>query len=241
MNDPYRFHLPDLSAVPLQLPEDQAHHAARVLRLEDGAAVVVFDGRGGWAQATLHPAGKQMRVKLTSDIYQDPPPTRALTLATAVPKGDRAEWLIEQASQLNVTTIQWLDADRSVVRPKDSGGKMDKWKRLAIESAKQCGRTHVMKIEPMRTLDELLQSAAGISTRLWLEPRSTLAVQAAIPPIATTIIAFIGPEGGWSERELQLAAAQPNLAAVHLTPTVLRVETASAALAAIVACADSPS
>jgi 16S rRNA (uracil1498-N3)-methyltransferase len=235
--DDYRFYVPDLTATELLLPEDQAHHAMRVMRLGSGAMAVVFDGRGGWARGTLHPAGKQMRVVLASEVMRDSGPLRALTLATAVPKGDRAEWLIEQASQLNVTTIQWLDAERSVVRPKETGGKMEKWRRLAIESAKQCGRTHVLSIEPMRKLADLLQSSSGVEKRFWLDPRAAQAMPQMIGGVGELIIAFIGPEGGWSGGELELAAAQSNLASVRLTDTVLRVETACAAVAAIVASA----
>ncbi len=234
--DEYRFYLPDLTAQPPVLPEDQANHALRVLRLTEGAPVVVFDGRGGWASAVLHPAERQVRLELTSSLQQDDPPRHPLTLATAVPKGDRAEWLMEQASQLNVSIIQWLDTHRGVVRPKESGGKIEKWRRLAIESAKQCGRTHLLKIQPMRSLKEVLQNSAAGELRLCLDPRSPTNIQQVLPESPGPITAFIGPEGGWSPEELELQAAAPNLISVRLTPTILRIETACVAIAAYVNC-----
>jgi len=236
--DRYRFYVPDLTPHPLLLPEDQAHHALRVLRLTEGTPVVVFDGRGGSAPGTLLVRGRQVQLALAEPVQQALPPARPLTLVTAVPKGDRADWLIEQASGLNVTTLQWLDAQRSVVRPRESGGKMEKWQRLAIESAKQCGRTHLLAIEPLRPLAEVLEISAGTALRLCLDPRSTLSVYEALPPTPAPVVAFVGPEGGWSPQELDLLAGAPNLQRVRLTPTILRIETAAAAIAAIVACRD---
>lgn len=159
-----------------------------------------------------------------------------LTIATSVPKGERAEWLIEQASQLNVSVVQWLSCDRSVVKPGE--GKMEKWRRLAVESAKQCGRTHLLHIVEPISLATLL-IGANTATVLWLEPRSGESVSKALAQLSADkqVIALIGPEGGWSPKEsshLEAQVAAGRIKQVRLTTTVLRIETACAALASLV-------
>jgi 16S rRNA (uracil1498-N3)-methyltransferase len=244
----YRFYVPDLctqagsqSSGEVALPEDQAHHAQAVLRLEAGARVVLFDGQGAWVEAIVAQVSKnRVRLSVTENITLDPPPTLHLSLLTAVPKGERAEWLIEQASQLNVAVVQWLDCERSVVKPREGGQKLEKWARLAIESAKQCGRTHILTINPPTPLHSLLNALPAAGTKvLWLEPRpgGKTVAQALTGMAEHTLSALIGPEGGWSDRERELleqAAQQGWLERVRLTPTVLRIETACAAVAAII-------
>ena len=115
--DKYRFYVVDLvgqagatggaGAGLIYLPEDQGHHARTVLRLEVGAEVVLFDGKGGWAEGkVVEDGGKKGRggvgVKIQGGVHVDAKNAVELTIATAIPKGDRADWLIEQASQLNV-------------------------------------------------------------------------------------------------------------------------------------------
>jgi 16S rRNA (uracil1498-N3)-methyltransferase len=250
--DLYRFFVPDLlprsgdAAGLIRLPDDQAHHARTVLRLEPGQPILLFDGAGHWSTGKLAAVGKhELTATLTGPLTTDAPPATALTLAAAIPKGERAEWLVEQASQLDVAAIQWLDTDRGVVKPKEGGGKLAKWRRLAIESAKQCGRTHLMDIREPLSLTAALACATAENetlpqTLLWLEPREgpdsrpLAAIAAARPP---RITALIGPEGGWSDREFQLLearAAAGALTRVRLTRTVLRIETACAAVAALI-------
>jgi 16S rRNA (uracil1498-N3)-methyltransferase len=237
---PYRFYVPDLpldlSAELFHLPSIESHHAHKVLRLAPGDEIIAFNGRGGWCEALLVTIDKSGTLAAPTRIAVDPPPAPALTLATSVPKGERADWLVEQASQLNVSVIQWLDCQRSVVKPREGGQKIDKWRRLAIESAKQCGRTHLLQIEDLTPLDTLLQRPTPL---LWLDPRpggQSVAQILATLPADAPLTALIGPEGGWSDAELTLlqAADSGRLHRVRLTPTVLRIETACTALAAIV-------
>jgi len=237
MSDRYRFYCPNLAAGEVTLPDDQAHHAVNVLRLEVAAEVEVFDGAGGMAVAKVTAAGKRgVMVQLLGELTVSPPPMPDLTLATAAPKGDRLEWLVEQASQLNVARIILLDCDRSVVKPKESGGKIEKLRRLAIESAKQCGRNHVLKVEPMRTLKALLaDTSLADTTVLALDPRAAASASQVVSPTGS-FLALIGPEGGWSDGELNLLATSPQIQRVRLTPTVLRIETACAAIAALCGC-----
>jgi 16S rRNA (uracil1498-N3)-methyltransferase len=252
--DLYRFFVPDLrrqlpqegqaggDRTRVPLPDDQGHHARSVLRLAGGEEVVLFDGAGAWAGGTVVAGGPKARetlVEVTRAVTVDPPPAIRLTLATAVPKGERAEWLVEQASQLNAWRVQWLACDRGVVKPREGGQKLEKWRRLAVESAKQCGRTHVMGVDEPRDLADVVGAAGAAGARLlWLDPRGKRAAAEAVREMAAgEVVALIGPEGGWSERETRLLAAAGTGGAgepVRLTTTVLRIETACAAVAAVV-------
>ena len=228
---------PFCTAGTVALPPDQGHHAQSVLRLNTGDRIVLFDGAGTLAEAILDRLAKStVTARLDGPLREVAPPAIHLTLATAVPKGERAEWLVEQASQLNVAAIQWLDCDRSVVKPREGGGKIEKWRRLAIESAKQCHRAHLLQIHEMGNLAAVL---AGAATFLWLDPGGdgVAAVAALHGVMCGRIVAFIGPEGGWSIAERKMLGAavrEGTIKRVRLTDTVLRIETASAALAAVV-------
>ncbi len=225
----------------IRLPDQESHHARHVLRLMDEARVILFDGNGNWLAAQLHFEKKsECEARALGELQSEPEAQTRLILATAVPKGDRAEWLIEQASQLNVRTVQWLTCDRSQVRPKESGQKMEKWRRLAVESAKQCGRNHLLRIEPSRTIEQVLEMGYAAARRLlWLDPADSASSIYQISQMGLNdrdLIALIGPEGGWSDQEraiLQSLVDQRKAVRVRLTSTVLRIETACAAIAAI--------
>ncbi len=229
----------------VRLPEDQSHHARAVLRRSAGEGVVLFDGKGGWAEGVVAEGGGKKSGASGGDwrgVRFEGRPGVELTLATAVPKGDRAEWLVEQASQLNVGRIVWVDCDRGVVKPKEGGAKIEKWRRLAVESAKQCHRTHVMGVEEMVGLGEVLRGGKAAGARmLWLEPRedgSSRRVGEVVGGMREgKVVALVGPEGGWSARECEMlegAVGRGEVVRVRLTETILRIETAGVAIAAIV-------
>ncbi len=152
-----------------ELSTDQAHHARDVLRLKPDAAVVLFDGSGQWAPAQLTIHKKQVTYQLTAEIVCDPPPLYHLTIATAVPQGYRAHDLLEKISQLGVDQLIWLECRYSVAHPVATADKMDKWKRLAIESAKQCGRNRILAVEPPCTPMELLERRDKYRTMIWTD------------------------------------------------------------------------
>lgn len=260
--DLYRFYVPDLARQlnpsnstaspdlpatgtlpPVRLPDDQAHHARSVLRLEAGQPVILFDGNGSWCEASFTLAGKREALATPRPpLHHDAPPQIRLTLAPAVPKGERAEWLVDQASQLYVTRLQWLACDRGVVKPREGGAKVDKWRRISIESAKQCGRTHLMAIDEPLTLEALLAATPATTAILWLDPRASHTARTLLPTLLASndtpveMLALIGPEGGWSPREqavLQQAVAHRPVHPLRLTTTVLRIETAASTLAAV--------
>ena len=231
-----RIHTSTLRAAgDLTLSEREAHHARDVLRLGTGDVVELFDDAGATARGTIvssATAGVVVRVEAPSAATAGDVAVR-LTVAAAVPKGDRAEWMIEKLSELGVERFIPLATARSVVLP-EGKNKRDRWTRIATEAAKQSRRRGVMRIAELTKLGNALADATGAGACWHLSTAAAatrvLDLVGPVPPRALT--AFVGPEGGWTDEELaQFESA--GATAVKLTPTVLRVETAAVAIAAI--------
>ena len=185
--------------------------------------------------------------QISGPIRHDRPPLVDITIACAVPKVDRAATLIEQASQLGVSRLIWLNCQHSIVRPQAAGEKMKRWRSLAIESAKQCGRNYVLRIDPLTEFSAALEEfQTAKKTILWANPRaprslSDWVIKQLYPLLAEraggpfALMALIGPEGGFSRREQDLLGAIPEAMPVRLADNILRVETAALACAAIIA------
>ena len=246
-----RLHTASLSPGLVELDAVQAHHARHVLRLSDGDAVEVFDdaGRTGAGVVVLPTddggGGNVGGLSVRVDAVSEPASSAGrvtLTVAAAVPKGDRADWMVEKLSELGCDAFVPLLADRSVVQPKGTG-KRDRWVRLATESAKQCRRPGVMRVVEPATLAAALAELAGAADGApgvgWFMDTGPDAVAVrqlllAAPPAGGRLTLFVGPEGGWTAGEVERMRAA-SLTGVSLTPTILRVETAAVAAAACVA------
>lgn len=230
---PRRVHIPDLRPGRLPLPADTAHYLLAVLRLPDGATVEAFDSAGRVAPATLH-AGPPALIEITSDPVAGPA-TMPLTVASAVPKGDRADYLVEKLGELGVARWVPLRTNRSVVHP-DGASKFARWERIAVEAARQSHAPAVLQIAPLAApgdLASLIVSPADAVPQppvVWVcstRPDALPALSA--PPPAAVLV---GPEGGWTDDELA-AFAHAGHTHVSLGPTVLRVETAALVAAAL--------
>ena len=221
----------------LTLSEREAHHARDVLRLSSGDEVELFDDAGATARGTIvisGAGGVVVRVEEPSVASSGDVAAVRLTIAAAVPKGDRAEWMIEKLSELGAARFIPLATARSVVLPAGKN-KHERWARVATEAAKQSRRRGVMRIDALTDLAEALSAArdAGscwhLSTTAGAAP--VLDLLSRNPPRELT--AFVGPEGGWTDDEVSRFEAS-GATGVTLTPTILRVETAAVAIASIV-------
>jgi 16S rRNA (uracil1498-N3)-methyltransferase len=206
-----------------------------VLRLTQGAEVEVFDDAGRVGRGVLTIFGSRVAVRV--DAVGKAPPLGAsvrLTVAAAVPKGDRADWMVEKLAELGVAEFIPLSAARSVVLPGGTN-KRERWVRIATEAAKQSRRSGVMRVGELTKVEEAMKRA-GLAWYLATEPGvNPIGIAEAIAGAAAAaeLLAFVGPEGGWTDDELaQFAAAGAR--AVRLTNTILRVETAAVAVAAVV-------
>jgi 16S rRNA (uracil1498-N3)-methyltransferase len=214
------------SGGPATLTGDEARHLARVCRLGPGAVVELFDGQGHATRARVVLVGKDhVDLAPLGTPLPDRAPPLSLTLATAVPKGDRFDWLVEKATELGVARLIPLITERSVVDPRV--GKLDRLRRSVIEACKQCGRNRIMVIDPpVRWVD--LTTVGAPDLRLFARPGGLAYPQWPRPTRGQAVCLVIGPEGGFTDEELARARAE-GWFPVGLGATLLRVETAAIA------------
>jgi 16S rRNA (uracil1498-N3)-methyltransferase len=207
-----QFHVEDLEAPELQREDEQ--HLRKVLRAREGEEVVVTDGQGSWALYEVLSFG----LRRVSDVNLDPPAPETSLYLTPL-KGDRAEWAVAKATEVGVSRVVPLIAERMVVKFKGDAREkiLARWRRIAAEASNQCRRTYdVVIADPIRVKDvhSLVAVADLGATGNWAGLRSVA----------------IGPEGGWAKDEWDVGRRR-----VGLGPTVLRAETAGVIAASLLA------
>ena len=212
------------------LAGDEARHLARVLRAKVGDAVSLFDGTGREWPARVAMLGRD-RVEL---VAGEPGVDAAahgipVTLAVALPKGDRQKWMVEKLTELGVTRLVPLETRRGVAEATASA--QARLERVVIEACKQCGRNTLLEIAAGRPLDRLLADIPVDACVVIADPNGRPLDAATPTPAAAAVIALVGPEGGFTAEELA-AAEHAGAVRVSLGPHILRVETAAIALAA---------
>lgn len=224
-----RFHCDPLQVGDVTLDEAEARHLSASRRLAAGDAVMLFDGAGHEARAVVQ-AAKGTRARLSvAEVERRPRLLPQLTLAVAVPKGPRQDWLIEKCTELGVAAIVPLVTQRSVSQASEH--RLDKWRRTAIEAAKQSGQSWLPDLCEPAALPELIQRF-GEYERVVIASASATTAAAALGEGAT-ILALVGPEGDFAPDELHQAQAA-GAVSMTLGPNVLRVETAAVAIAALI-------
>ncbi|OYV93282.1 MAG: 16S rRNA (uracil(1498)-N(3))-methyltransferase [Planctomycetia bacterium 21-64-5] len=219
-----------------RLVDEEAHHLAHVMRAHTGDEVVVFDGSGAeWAARVARIGRSEVDLELFERREVDRELHLRLTLAVALPKGDRQRWLVEKAVELGVHRLQPLLTERGVAQPIDKA--LVRLRRTVIEASKQCGRNRLMEIAPpVDCLDCIAAASEGDAVRAMADPCGTQSVGSFLaginPSAARALTCLIGPEGGFSKRELDVAQ-QYGWPLVTLGRRILRVETAAVYLAAV--------
>jgi 16S rRNA (uracil1498-N3)-methyltransferase len=222
-----RFFCPDSPVdARVALEGDEARHLAKVRRVGVGECVELFDGRGSTHRAEVIAIGRD-RVDLVvrETTFRDRSGACSLTLATAVPKGDRFDWLVEKATELGVDRLVPLVSERSTVDPRTA--KLERLRRTIIEASKQSRRDWLMEIEAPVSVAKVFNAFAD-STRLIAHPGAPGIVSFRPRLAGATAVLAIGPEGGFSDAEVELAGSKGWLK-VGLGQTVLRIETAALA------------
>ncbi len=225
----------------VDLPEDEARHLTKVLRVRAGDAVAVFDGRGHEYRARVEQAGRSgARVRVLEALISAPEPDVAVTLAQAVLKGDRMDEVVRDATMMGVAAIQPVVTARTQVSlaALRRGAALDRWRRVAVASVKQCRRAVVPVIHTPCALDTFVRTGGGAGTlRLMLiEPgggaTGTRGALAELPrPAAAHLL--VGPEGGWAAEEVEAAVAN-GWTPMTLGRRTLRADAAPVAAIAVV-------
>lgn len=222
-----RFLFAELASTPVRLSGEQARHLVHVLRLGAGAEVVIFDGKGRAVNAVVTRVdGDFVELEVGDGVPGNESPLE-LTVAVAVPKGNTMSLIVQKLTELGVTTIQPVIADNGEMPADAIVKRLDRWRRIAIESAKQCGRSRLPRVEPPRPFKELAHSGA------WLLTPGASALPSSQKVPSSSFVFFVGPEGGWSETELELAEDR-ELLVFGLGPRTLRTETAAIAATTLI-------
>jgi 16S rRNA (uracil1498-N3)-methyltransferase len=227
------------------LPEAEAHHLAKVLRLKVGDLVAVFDGAGHEAVACVQTmAGRRVTVKPVETRVSAEEPAIAITLAQALLKSDKMDRVIRDAVMLGVAAIQPFVSARTEVPHAavraGARGRQDRWDRTVIASVKQCGRAVVPVVHPTLAWPDLLKAERDALCLMFVEPHagalakagsgaSLQSLEARVPSKATIVI---GPEGGWEPQEISNAVAA-GVTMVTLGQRVLRADAAGALAIAV--------
>jgi len=221
------------------LTGSEAHHALAVYRFREGDELELFDGKDrsfrgridGISESTIQGVLLQ---STTADISS----AANLILFAGLIKGPRWDWLVQKACEVGVDVLVPIVTERTVVdlSGKDTEGKRERWERISMEAAKQCGRVRPMAVRSPLAMKEA--ASAAPTGACWLIPSEKAkgttvrqALQKAGHP--STVLLWIGPEGGWSADELHWADQQ-GAQAVTLGPRLLRSETAAMVASALV-------
>ncbi len=218
----------------------EAKHISKVLRMKPGDRFILMDGKGSRFLAVIESAAsKEVLVVLEKPVPKPLPSPVHITLCQALPKSRAMDYLIQKTSELGVDRIVPFFSERTVVKYKKDSliNKMRHWHEVAISSAKQCGRGIPVSIDSPVLFSDVMEKWRGdhaLKVVLWEEEESKdLKSMLETSPPAANFVGVIGPEGGFSEEEIN-AARDGGFASVSLGNRILRAETAAITTVAIV-------
>jgi 16S rRNA (uracil1498-N3)-methyltransferase len=202
----------------------RARRLREVLRIRSGATLQVFDGSGREREAHVSAmTGSGVVLTLGGDVEAAAEPPVRIVLACAFPKASRGDWLVEKATEIGVAQLVPTETDRSVMRAGE--GRYARWQRIAIEAAEQCGRA-LIPLVGGEVPDDALHIVG--------DPDTAVTIRMAVAEAASTpqaIVLHIGPEGGWTQAELDAFDAQ-GAVRCSMGPRLMRIETAAIVAAA---------
>jgi 16S rRNA (uracil1498-N3)-methyltransferase len=241
-----RFYAPDIDITSrsVDLPRDEAEHLRRVLRLGVGDRVQVFDGRGREFRGRVDQIDRTTaRVVLEGAVEPAREPSVRLVLAQVVPKGDGMDRIVRDAAMLGVSAIVPLVSARAEVDPRRliSSGRVVRWQRIAVASVKQCGRAVVPDVRQPESLDACCRTAEAVRRFLLAEPGLASAEPVRISrllaePAPASALLIVGPEGGWTDDEVELAS-RAGCTTLTLGSRTLRADAAAAVAITALQCA----
>jgi 16S rRNA (uracil1498-N3)-methyltransferase len=215
------------------LNENASHYLSKVLRMQEGRELIVFNGKGGEYCAQINELGKKQVSIQVNQFHQDNRQSSLdLHLAIGVSRGERMDWVLQKATELGVTQIIPLITERTEVKIK--GEKQDKkmqhWQQIIVSACEQCQRNLLPILQEPQAIDDWLKTVST-DCRFVLHHRNDQCLSKSAVPKSITLL--IGPEGGLSEEEITLAENK-EFQSLRLGPRILRTETAPVAAISLV-------
>ena len=210
------------------------HHLARVARIKAGEEVWIFDRQGHRYLAEVEAVGKDRSCLKLVEPAAAADPGLEITLGQALIKPGNMDLVVQKAAELGVTVLVPLVTARSLHGQAGDGGKrVERWRKIALEAAKQSRRSAAIEIEPFTPAEELAGRRSG-GRKLYLSEkggkplREVLTGVAGPPALPPSVVLLTGPEGGWTAGEEEMLKGA-GFEAVSLGKTILRAETATIA------------
>nr|WP_298129995.1 16S rRNA (uracil(1498)-N(3))-methyltransferase [uncultured Pseudoxanthomonas sp.] len=219
----------------LALPETAANHLARVLRLREGDACVVFNGDGHDYDARLSTIGKrEVRAEIIAARSVDNESPLHVTLLQGVARGEKMDLILQKATELGVAAIVPVMAERTEVKldAERAEKRTAHWRSVIASACEQSGRARLPTLSAPAALTDAARAVGADTTKLTLDPTGEVSL-ATVQIAGGAVVVAIGPEGGWSPRDRDTLSAA-GFTGLRLGPRILRTETAGlAAIAAL--------
>lgn len=235
-----RFYVPReaVAAGKITVTGNEAHHILDVMRLKVSDRVVCFDGTGNVYAGIIREIGrKTLIIEVTDTRKQDTQSPVQVTLIQALPKKEKMDYIVEKATELGVHAIVPVTTERTIVQwdEEKKVSVVERWRKIAKEAAKQCGRADIPRVEPVHSFEQAVKSMPGFD-RVFLAALTdeTIPLKDAVSDFKGKSIAVaIGPEGDFTPEEVAEVMKNTNVLLVSLGPRVLKSDTAGLAVLAI--------
>jgi 16S rRNA (uracil1498-N3)-methyltransferase len=218
----------------LVLPPATSHYVIHVLRLKPGSNIILFNGGGeDYCATIIKILKKQAILSIDNVILKEADAPLKIHLAQAILKSEKMDWVIQKAVELGVSSITPLMTDYCSVKLDEERAtrRLKHWREIIISACEQSGRTRLALLSNVYEFHNWVQAAQGL-IKICCHPKASLRMKPLEVPLDSDILLLIGPEGGFSEKEIKLACHH-NFIQVSLGPRILRAETAALTAIAI--------
>lgn len=215
---------------------DDAKHIAKVLRMHAGEKLVACDCQGFDYDCVIDSlTDKEVELSVERKYLSETEPSVRVTLYQAMPKSDKMELIIQKAVELGVSAIVPVQTKRCVSRPdaKSMAKKLERYNRIALEAAKQCGRGRIPQVLPMLDFTEAIKAMKEDQRAFLFYENSTSSFRKELEQGVSSVSIMVGAEGGFEEEEVQ-KALDLDIASLSLGKRILRCETAPLAALSII-------
>lgn len=215
---------------------DDAKHITKVLRMHPGEKLIACDCQGNDYDCVIQSLDeKQVELAVERVYPSETEPSVSVTLYQAMPKSDKMELIIQKAVELGVSTIVPVQTKRCVSRPdaKSMAKKLERYNRIVLEAAKQCGRGRIPQVLPMLDYGQALEAMKQDEKAILFYENSTSSFRKELEGAVSSLSIMVGAEGGFEEEEVKQALEQ-GIASISLGKRILRCETAPLAALSII-------